>query len=139
MMSRARFLFRRRRAEYLAHGFNIFHSVDGVSWGIENSSNLRCFRWVLSAHVPFLPNLRRSRAARRWTSVYATGHCSDSPIALDTLRPPPFHGFPFPAWNAIMIIRALTDTRFQREKARADYLESERDLFRLWGASAFDM
>lgn len=34
------------------------------------------------------------------------------------------------------IIHTLTDARYQREKARADYLEAERDLCERWGATA---
>jgi len=34
------------------------------------------------------------------------------------------------------IIRTLTDARYLREKARADYVEAERDLFERWGGTA---
>ena len=35
-----------------------------------------------------------------------------------------------------MIISTLSDVRFQREKARADYLDAERDIFLRWGLTA---
>lgn len=35
-----------------------------------------------------------------------------------------------------MIISILSDARFQREKARADYLDAERDIFCQWGPTA---
>lgn len=35
-----------------------------------------------------------------------------------------------------MIIRSLSDARFLREKARADYLDAERDIFLRWGVNA---
>lgn len=35
-----------------------------------------------------------------------------------------------------MILKALADARYLREKARADYLDAERDLFEQWGKTA---
>jgi hypothetical protein len=35
-----------------------------------------------------------------------------------------------------MILKTVADTRYLREKARADYLDAERDLFERWGQAA---
>jgi putative transposase len=42
----------------------------------------------------------------------------------------------FTLLDAAMILKVVADARYQREKARADYLDAERDLFERWGPSA---
>lgn len=38
--------------------------------------------------------------------------------------------------DAAMIMKTIADARFQRELARADYLDAERNLFQRWGPTA---